>query len=137
MKRLLTYDFGSLKLYDNYVLAQINEGATLSKDAGKILRDIAEEHYKGHFFAYISYRKHSYALDPSAITEASKIKNLVAFAVVSNIPNALNNTKIESQFTEKIYKSFEVISEAKLWATNIVIEHTKNALNTDSIQSEI
>ncbi|WP_434036602.1 hypothetical protein [Formosa sp. 4Alg 33] len=135
MKRLLTFDFGSLKLYDNYVLAQINEGATVSTDASKVLLDIAENFYTDRFFAYISYRKHSYAIEPGALIEASKIKNLVAFAIVSNIPNALNNTKIESMFTNKAYESFEVISEAKLWATNTVLEHTKKVQAKNSIQS--
>ena len=137
MKRLLTYEFGSIKLYDNYVLAEIHEGITVPKEAGEILRHIADNHYKGRLFAYISHRKYSYSVDPAAIAEASKIKNLIAFAIVTNIPSALQNTRIESMFTQKTYQAFEVISEAKLWANKKVKEHTKKAQNKSKIQSKI
>ena len=137
MKRLLTYEYGSIKLYDNYVLAEMHEGITVPKEAGEILRNIAENHYKGRLFAYISHRKYSYSVDPAAITEASKIKNLIAFAIVTNIPSALQNTRIESMFTEKTYQAFEVISEAKLWANKKVKEHTKKVQNRSEILSKI
>lgn len=126
MRRLLIYEFGSLKLYDNYVLVQIYEGITVPIEASQILFDIAKNHYKGRPFVYISDRKHSYSVNPAAFTEASKIENLIAFAIVTNIPFALKNTRVESRFTKKIYMSFNIISEAKLWANNIVKEHTIN-----------
>ncbi|MBP1839672.1 hypothetical protein [Formosa algae] len=125
MKRLLTYDFGSLKLYGNYVLAEINEGATITVKDNAILVNVAENYYEGRPFAYISYRKYSYAVDPAVYIEASKIENLIGFAIVTNIPTAINNTKIERLFSKKLHKTFEVISEAKIWANFIVKKYKK------------
>ncbi|QDO94004.1 hypothetical protein FNB79_08410 [Formosa sediminum] len=137
MKRLLTYEFGTIKLYENYVLAQINEGVTVTVEASMILRDIAENHYKDRFFAYISHRKYSYSVNPAVYIEASKINNLVAFAIVSHIPLALHNTQIESRFSKKAYMSFEIISEAKIWATKLVKEQSKIALKKSKVKISV
>ncbi|MDW5289877.1 hypothetical protein [Formosa sp. PL04] len=129
MKRLLTFEFGTLKLYENYILAQINEGVTIPVEASRILVKIADEHYKGEPFAYISDRKFSYSVDPAIYIETSKIKNLVGFAIVSNIRSAISNAKIESLFSEKYYETFEIISEAKTWANYTVKQHKKKKLS--------
>ncbi|WP_299779827.1 hypothetical protein [uncultured Formosa sp.] len=126
MKRLLTYEFGSLKLYENYVLAEMNEGVTITTKDNAILVNIAKEYYKGKPFAYISNRRHSYSVDPSVYLEASKIENLIGFAIVTNRPTALNNTKVERMFSKKTYITFEIISEAKLWANSIVKQKKKS-----------
>ena len=129
MKRLLTYEFGTLKLYENYVLSEINEGVTIPADASFILAKIAIEHYKGEPFAYISNRKNSYSVDPAVYIEASKIKNLVGFGIVTNIPIAKNISQIERMFSRKHYETFEIISEAKTWANQIVKHRKKAKLN--------
>ncbi|WP_159021276.1 hypothetical protein [Formosa sp. L2A11] len=135
MKRLLTYDFGSVKLYDNYVLSQINEGAMITIKDCEILAKIAKEHYKGLPFAYVSIRDSSYSVDPVVYLEASKIENLVGFAIVTHIPTALNNTKIECMFSKKIFTTFQIIYEAKVWANSIVKQSKKNLMKHKQISA--
>ncbi|CDF80141.1 conserved hypothetical protein [Formosa agariphila KMM 3901] len=135
MKRLLTYPFGTLKLFDNYVLAQVNEGASITIDTNNILKDIATNYYKGQPFVYISYRKYSYSVDPAVYLEASKIKNLIGFAIVTDIPMALSNTRIERMFVKKIFETFEIISEAKIWANNLVKQRKHSILREKEMSS--
>ncbi|WP_066220586.1 hypothetical protein [Formosa haliotis] len=125
MKRLITNEFGTLKLYEKYVFAQMNEGITITKDLNNILLQIANTYYKDSPFVYITNRKNSYSVDPAIYLETSKIKNLIGFAIVSNIPLALSNVKIERMFLDKPCETFDVISDAKQWANTLVKQHHK------------
>ena len=61
----ISFDFGTIELHEHYVITIMNEGITVKPEYNEELVSIANTHYKGKPFAYITHRKNSYAVDPS------------------------------------------------------------------------
>lgn len=120
MKKMLTYSFCTIEVYDNYVISSINEGFHLTPDKNKILDDIASEYFYDKLFVYISYRKNSYSVDPSIYLQTSKIENLAGMAVVAKVPLAKGNAEIEKLFLNRPFEIFTSIDEAKDWANTVL-----------------
>lgn len=120
MNKTLKTDIGNLHLRDNHMIAEVNEGETVSKFKYKIVIEASKTYYKSKSFVYISNRIHSYAVDPIVYKKASEIENLVGFAVVSKNRIALKNTEIESLFSTKPFKIFPTMEEALAWVDSII-----------------
>lgn len=119
MPEELTYPFGKVSIYDNYLIAVMNEGITVTPNLNDVLATIADSYYKNKNFVYITHRVHSYAVDPSIYFKTSQISNLVGFAVVSGKKIVIDNTDLESSFLSKPFKSFTNIEDAITWANTL------------------
>ncbi|WP_223034561.1 hypothetical protein [Hanstruepera marina] len=119
MSQELKYPFGKVTIYDNYVIAVMNEGITVTPDLNDVLEDISELYFLNKNFVYITHRINSYAVDPNIYFRTSKIKNLVGFAVVSGKKIVIDNTALESIFLNKPFKSFTSIDGAISWANTL------------------
>lgn len=119
MSNVLTYSFGKVTIYDNYLIAVMNEGITVTPDLNDVLATIADTYYKNKSFVYITHRVHSYAVDPSIYFKTSQIPNLVGFAVVSGQKIVIDNTDLESSFLSKPFKSFTIMEDAITWANTL------------------
>lgn len=126
MKKTLTLSIGTFYIYNNYLVAEINEGKTITLKDNKILEDIANTHFLTKNFVYITHRKNSYAVDPAVYTKTSKIKNLIGFAVVASNYIALRNAEIEKIFLNKPFESFTELDEAIKWAKKIIRQDNTN-----------
>lgn len=120
MPKTLTYEFGSIEIFENFVISHINEGFHLTPDKNKILEDIANEYFYDKAFVYITHRKYSYSVDPSIYLQTSEITNLVGFAVVAQVPLAKGNAEVEKLFLDKPFEIFSSLDEAKTWAKSIL-----------------
>lgn len=116
MARDLTYPFGKVTIHDNYLIAVMNEGITVTPDLNDVLATIAKTYYNSKNFVYITHRVNSYAVDPSIYFKTSQIPNLVGFAVVSGKKIVIDNTDLESSFLNKPFKTFKRIEDAIDWA---------------------
>ncbi len=112
-------NLGFFKIYDTYLIVEMNEGVTITPDSNDALEEIADIYYPTKNFVYITHRKNSYAVDPAVYTRTSKIKNLVGFAVVSTKRIALSNAEIEKLFLSKPFEVFHKIEDAVKWANKI------------------
>lgn len=121
MSKELIYPFGRVTIYDNYLIAVMNEGITVTPNLNDVLNTIADTYYKNKNFVYITHRLHSYAVDPNIYFKTSQITNLVGFAVVSGKKIAIDNTDLESTFLNKPFKSFSNIDDAITWANTLCI----------------
>lgn len=117
-------DFGDLYLYKNYLVAVMHQGVTIKPEHNDILVHLAESHFKGAPFAYITHRKNSYAVDPSIYYETSKIEKLVAFAVVSQHAMSNQTVAVEQLFLTKPFKLFTELDDAVAWALKKIEETT-------------
>lgn len=122
MKSIITYSFGVAEIYDDYIIMVMNEGVNVTREHNKELVKLAENTYAGKKFGYITHRKHSYSVDPRTYTDTSKIKNLVAFAVVSNEKIIMSNVELEKLFLKKPIRHFEKLEDAILWVETKIAE---------------
>jgi len=120
MAKVLRFDFCLMTLYDDFMVTNINEGVHLLPKHNKVLVDIAESHFKGKPFVYITHRINSYSVDPKIYYETSKIRNLAGFAVVSDKFKAKSNAEVEKMFFSKPYEIFGNLEEAKQWSKSIL-----------------
>ncbi|WP_191859698.1 hypothetical protein [Hanstruepera ponticola] len=116
MSHELKYPFGNVTIHDNYVIAVMNEGITVTPELNDVLEDISEQFFTNKNFVYITHRINSYAVDPNIYFRTSKIQNLVGFAVVTGKKIVIDNTELESVFLTKPFKAFSKLDDAIIWA---------------------
>ncbi|MBO0592588.1 STAS/SEC14 domain-containing protein [Cellulophaga sp. E16_2] len=106
---------GTIQVYDDYMVATFDEGATITLERAYQMIGIAEIHFREKNFGYISLRKNSYALDPNVYSYIREIENLKAFAVVSVKEIDMHNFKIEKLFYKNSMKFFIEFDNALAW----------------------
>ncbi len=115
MSTLLRYDFCKMEVFDDFIIAIMNEGITLLPNYNDVLVSVSEKYFKNKCFGYITHRINSYSVDPRIYFETSKIKNLAAFAVVSSKQIDITNVELEKTFLKKPFKHFTELEEAINW----------------------
>ncbi len=108
-------EIGVIQVYDNYMVAIFDEGATLTLERAYQIIGISEIHFRGKYFGYISLRKHSYAIDPTVYSYLRELENLKALAIVSIKEIDMHNFKIERLFYKKPMKFFIEFDNALAW----------------------
>lgn len=122
MNKIIKTDIGKIYIHNNYMIAEVNEGETVSQFKYKIVIEAAKTYYKDKPFIYISNRINSYAVDPIVYKKTSEIENLVGFAIVSKNRIALRNTEIESLFSSKPLELFTHLDDALAWVKSVFKE---------------
>tara|TARA_R100000306_G_scaffold125_3_gene236 strand:- start:15354 stop:15737 length:384 start_codon:yes stop_codon:yes gene_type:complete len=120
----ITYPFGTAEIHETYVILVMNEGITVKPEYNDILLNISTKYYANKKFGYITHRINSYSVDPRVYFETSKIKNLVAFAVVSEKNIKAATTEVEKIFLKQPLKHFKTIKKAKNWINSVVENST-------------
>lgn len=108
-------DIGVVQVYNNYMVAIFEEGATVTLERAYQIIGISEIHFREKNFGFISLRKHSYAIDPTIYTYLRELDNLKAFAIVSVKEIDMHNFKIEKLFYKKPMKFFIEFDNALAW----------------------
>ncbi|AXG71989.1 hypothetical protein KORDIASMS9_04250 [Kordia sp. SMS9] len=111
-----TLQIGKVEIYENYMVAQLNEGITLNLETVAEIILIANKHFPTEPFAYITIRKNSYAVDPMLYLKVFEIENLKAIAIVSSKFIDNHNVKIEKHFFNKPMRVFKTLEEAITWS---------------------
>jgi hypothetical protein len=108
-------DIGRIQVFDDYMVAIFDEGATLTLERAYQIIGISEIHFRESNFGYISLRKNSYAIDPTIYGYLRELQNLKAFAVVSVKQMDMHNFKIEKLFYKKPMEFFIDFANAVQW----------------------
>lgn len=108
-------EIGVVQVYDNYMVAKFEEGATLTLERAYQVIGISEIHFRDKPFGYISLRKNSYAIDPTIYTYLRELENMKGFAIVSVKEIDMHNFKIEKLFYKKPMKFFIEYDNALSW----------------------
>lgn len=114
----------TLKVYNDIIIAQINEGVVLIQTITDEMVDFIIPYFNGKPFVYITHRVHSYSVDPTVYISVSKIENLKGFGVVSTNHISLSSTDIEKLFLKKPFEIFTKLDEAIQWA-NIILKNER------------
>ncbi|SKB35551.1 hypothetical protein SAMN05660776_0665 [Salegentibacter holothuriorum] len=111
-------EFGQVHIFQNILIAELNEGVLFNANKNSELLRIANELFENRPYGYISLRKNSYAVDPLVYREAALAENLKAIAVVSeNELIKLNAHNVERQFYKDSgsFEVFDNLDEAINW----------------------
>lgn len=119
MSNIISYPFGKVTIYDNYLIFVMNEGINITTDYNPILEDIAKTYFYNKNFVYITHRINSYSVDPNIYFKTSQIENLIGFAVVTGNKIYRDNISLEKTFFSKPFKSFTDLNKAIEWANNL------------------
>lgn len=108
-------DIGCIQVFENYMVANFDEGSTLTLERVYQIIGISEIHFRECDFGFISHRKHSYAVDPTIYNYLRGLENLKAFAIVSKKEIDMHNFKIEKLFYKKSMEFFIEYDNALTW----------------------
>lgn len=114
-------DVGKIQVFDNYMVSIFDEGATLTLERVYQIIGISEIHFRDRNFGFISHRVNSYAIDPTVYSYLRQLKNLKAFAVVSNKEVDMHNFKIEKMFYKNPMKFFVDYQNALRWIRKRIV----------------
>ena len=120
------FNFGKFEIGEQFIIGEINEGADIQlRDAVRIF-DIAKVHFEGAKWGYISRRKNEYSLQPTIhhVTPSLQ-KNMVAYALVTEMDSHLRSAHLEKRIVAGSYK-FECFSDMKT-AEAWIREEVRNA----------
>lgn len=116
----LEFDFGTVAVYDDYIIVVMNSGVHVSPDLSSVLEDIVFSYFYDKSFVYLSHRKNSYSVDPSIYFEVAEIENLAGFGVIAEVPVASGNAEIEKLFLNKPFEIFSDLDTAIMWAKDLI-----------------
>ncbi len=108
-------DIGTIQVFDDYMVATFDEGATVTLERAYQMIGISEIHFRNRNFGYISLRKNSYAVDPTIYNYLRGLENLKALAIVSKKEIDMHNFKIEKLFYKKNMEFFIEFENALAW----------------------
>lgn len=116
-----TFEFGEVQIIGNIVIAVMKEGIVFKPEYNQILIDYCKKHFKEAPYGYISYRKYSYAIDPTVYLQTANQANVRAIAIVSNRTIDRSNAPIEKQFfTSHPFEVFDNLNIATQWMHNVL-----------------
>lgn len=110
----------NLIFYDNYVIAEANEGVLINNERMTETLKIVFDHYNGKHFTVISHRKHQYTVDIDVYT-LKMMKKLRALAIVSADSSVKERAIIEQLAFNSSFAFFENLEDAKGWAESVAI----------------
>lgn len=119
MEITLNLDFGTIKIYKDYLITEVHEGMFLGHAEHDIFEQIVETYFPETPFVYISHRIHSYAVDPLIYLRTSRLTNLVGFAFVSQSTLSLTNAQLEKAFLKKPIFMGKNLENAIQWANEL------------------
>ncbi len=127
------YDFPDSEVFtfDDFLINQIKEGASIQTHHNEDLKLVIQKHFKGKSIAYISNRVMSYSVDPLVYKETEKILNLVAIAIIPKTETMYRSANYERQFFKKPYKIFNNLSDAVAWVHRIIQNENERILQTN------
>lgn len=117
MKKVIELEFGKVQIYDNLLVAELNEGILLDVEHNRTLLAIGYTEFSGNPYGYISNRIFSYAVDPLVYRESAEFPSLKAIAVVSPSSIGRQSAEVERNFYKDkgAFEIFESFEEAYSW----------------------
>lgn len=120
MRKKIHFEFGEVAVYEDYIVVVMKEGITVAPKYNDDLIKLSEAYFKNRKFGYITQRKYSYSVDPQIYFKTSKIKNLVAFAIVANENPISKTSDLEKTFLRQPLKVFQELADAVNWVQELV-----------------
>ncbi|MBE16224.1 MAG: hypothetical protein ABNH00_07605 [Dokdonia sp.] len=118
------FDFGEVQIIGNIVIAIMKEGIVFNPEYNEVLMAYCKSHFKEASYGYISYRKNSYAIDPTVYIQTANKTKVCAIAIVSLKTIDRLNASVEKQFFEHPFEVFDNLTLATQWMENVLAKKT-------------
>lgn len=127
MNNVIELEFGTIRIFENILVSELNEGVLLDVESNRKILQIGTEIFKEEGFGYISHRLNSYAVDPMVYRESAEHPHLKAIAVVSKNEISRKSALLERKFytDRNPFQIFSSLEEAKTWIGEIVTIYAK------------
>jgi len=122
------FNFGTLKIYDTYVISELNNGIEVTSQIAYKIIDEANKQFNGKQWGYISNRLHPYTVNPVIYAELLKLRDtIVAYAVVSYRKETELVVLAEQVFigSDDAFQVFDNLVHAIAW-TDSVVKQARN-----------
>ncbi len=115
--RHYSLSMGELYFFENYVIAEFNEGVLISYESVYEVVMLIKEYFgDDKSFGFVSNRIHSYSTVP---TDSAKWKqvlpNLAAYGVVIYDHRGMVNVQFEKKFCKSNHNAFQNLEKAVNW----------------------
>ncbi|MGE5943706.1 MAG: hypothetical protein ACM31G_05130 [Flavobacteriales bacterium] len=124
-----TIVLGNLFFFENYLVAEFNEGVEINYNNFDAVRELIREHFGNESFGLISNRINSYSI---VITDAplfNQCQSLKAYATVTYSLFAEKVFNVENYFFKFNKQNFNSLTDAKNWVENTLTINTQQSLN--------
>ncbi|UOB17232.1 hypothetical protein [Abyssalbus ytuae] len=116
MNRKIDFEFGTLEIFNDYAIGEINEGIDFKCEQNEKIISVCKKYFKDRPFGYISNRTTSFSIDPSIYNQLrNNLKNLVAIAVIAKNPAQILSTNVEQIFFGKSLQHFSTMNDGVIW----------------------
>ena len=117
MIKRLDLDFGTIKIYEQLLVSELNEGILFNVENNRKLLLLGREVFQGRPYGYISNRLNSYAVDPMVYRESAEHPELKAIAVVSSNDFTRKSAMVEQSFynDKNLFRIFSSYEAAEKW----------------------
>ncbi|PKA84272.1 hypothetical protein ATE92_2452 [Ulvibacter sp. MAR_2010_11] len=125
-KYVIDIGFATFDLYENYLVATVNEGVLF--DTPHLLKfyDIFDTHYYNRPFGYISDRKNDYTINPTCYKDANRFNpNLVGVATLCYSEATYEISLFAGQFFDYKHCPFYTMKECVAWINLQLLENKK------------
>ncbi|WP_111307533.1 hypothetical protein [Confluentibacter sediminis] len=115
VKNHKTIDLGNLFFFENYLVAEFNEGVEINYRNFESVRELIREYFGDESFGLISNRINSYSI---VITDAplfNQCQSLKAYATVTYSLFAEKVFDVENYFFKFNKQNFNSLNDAKMW----------------------
>lgn len=116
-------DIGKFYFYENYMVAEINEGLAFHFGNATEMLKLTKQHYNSKTpFVYISNRKNSYSFNPTShFKSVPMFPNIKGFASVTY--DAINTeiAEMEHLFFTIPSKNFNSLEDAINWVEELIV----------------
>ncbi len=116
-------NIGSIYFFDNYIISEVKEGATITFEGTQELYALTKKYYGNKTpFVYISNRINSYSFEPTAHIKSKPLfPNLKGIGVVIYDPLKNEIAQLEKRFLDHVESHiFYNLEEAIEWAKKII-----------------
>ncbi|EID75363.1 hypothetical protein [Imtechella halotolerans] len=121
------FDFGTFQFHEYYVVGVITEGISFNAFKNQLFLEACKAHFNDAPFGYISYRRHSYSVDPTIYLETEKLVNLKAIGIVYHTQAQKLSIEVEKMFWKRKFQDFDNIESAIDWIKKEIEEFTESS----------
>ncbi|WP_405205684.1 hypothetical protein [Aquimarina sp. LLG6339-5] len=114
---------GTYYIYDNYIIAEIKEGVTITLGKLQDLIPIVQKHFgNGQPFTYISNRINSHSIIPTDYLDCPFLymDNFKGYGVITYNLLTEKSTEIEKHFAQKPFYNFSNLEDAIMWSKELL-----------------